>query len=360
MTPTEYLFQKAKSAGVPAETLSRFLSYGYLPQPKNLEFHAIARQADGGEFDQIGYGGTRGQGKTHAILCQVAYDDCQRFAGLKGLYLRKIQGSATEQFNDLKSGILTHPDFSNYTPSTRTLKMKNGSMIKLGGYKDKNQIANYIGIEYDWIVIEDATTIPESTYDEIRGSLRTSRPDWNPRIYVAANPGGIGHVWYKRRFVDSRTRDQSTRYIHTKLGDNAFINDGYVKYLQSLKGRLGQLWREGSWDVDIDGALWTYDLIDETRVMRAPDLTRIVVGVDPSGSEKGDAQGIIVAAKGIDGHVYILADATLKGRVDARYKRVVKVFQDWKANKIIAEKNYGGDTIAYAIKQTEGGEVYPC
>ena len=357
------LLTQAKAHNVSRETIKRFLSYGYLPQPKNLEFHALARQADDGEFDQIGYGGTRGQAKTHAVLCQMVMDDCIRYDGLKCLYLRKIQSSAKEQFSDLFDKILYHSDFT-FTPSTKTLTIKNSnSKVIFGGFKDDNQLAALIGIEYDIVAIDDTTTIPNSPaknhYDLIRGSLRSAKKGWVPRLYASSNPGGIGHLWYKSHFVDPKTRSPQTRYVHTKLGDNKFINKEYERYLKSLKGRLGQLWREGSWDVDTEGALWSYDLIAETRIARAPEMVTIVIGVDPSGSEDGDSQGIVVVGQCADYHTYILADYTLRGKVAIRFQAVIKAYNDWQADEVIAEKNYGGDMVKYSIAQTEGGKNIP-
>ncbi len=101
--------------------------------------------------------------------------------------------------------------------------------------------------------------------------------------------------------------------------------------------------------------MWTSDLIDETRVKVCPPLQTIVVGVDPSGSADGDEQGIVVAGITTDRQIYILGDETAGGRVEARYARIIKTVQDYKANRVIVEANYGGDNIVHAIRQTEGG-----
>lgn len=80
----------AKEAGLPKESLDRFLAAGYVPQPRQMEFHAAAREADHNEeLNEIGYGGARGGGKTHCVFAGAALDDCQKFAELNGLFLRK-------------------------------------------------------------------------------------------------------------------------------------------------------------------------------------------------------------------------------------------------------------------------------
>ena len=233
----------ASRAGCPQEQLPSFLVAGYVPQLKQLEFHAAARACDAaGGPSRIGYGGTRGQAKSHAVFAQAAIDDMQRFDGLKGLYLRKIKGKAVESMDDLRRkvmGFVPH-DFKN-----NTLSLPNKSFLIMGGFRGEAEIDNYLGLEYDFLVIEDATTLSKSKRDAIGGALRTSRTDWRPRAYESANPGGVGHQWFKQAYYDPwlRGTETDTRFIHTTLGDNAFINKEYSLYLKTLTGWLGRAWR---------------------------------------------------------------------------------------------------------------------
>lgn len=100
---------------------------------------------------------------------------------------------------------------------------------------------------------------------------------------------------------------------------------------------------------DVQGALWTADLIDSTRLRVAPEgLQRVVVAVDPSGaSGKGDGDdiGIVVAAKGTDGRFYVLQDATCNLSPEGWARRVVEMYERWKADRVVAEKNFGGDMV---------------
>lgn len=252
----------AARVGCYPDQLERFVQYGYIPQAKQMTFHAAARACD--EIagpDWVGVGGTRGQAKSHAIIAQVGMDDCQRVPGLKWLYLRNIARSAAEQFEDLVRkmfNLVPH----DYRPSRGVLHFtKTDSRIILGGFKDENDIDQYIGIEYDGIVIEDATTISQTKFDAIRGSLRTSKPNWKPRGYASANPGGIGHTWFKRFFVDpwSKRVETTTRFIHTTMGDNVFIDDGYARYLDSLTGWLRRAWRDGDFTIAAGQFFTTFD-----------------------------------------------------------------------------------------------------
>lgn len=242
--------------GCAQDQLHRFLGFGYVPQRQQLQFHAAARECD--EVDgpeRVAFGGTRGQAKSHAILAQATMDDMQRFPGIKVLYLRKIAKRAGESFEDLRRKIL---QFVPHESKIGTLTMPNGSFIILGGFRTEGDIDDYLGIEYDLIILEDATTLTESKYNAICGSLRTSREDWRPRLYASFNPGGVGHAWARKLFYDPFRRKQETftRFIHATMGNNVFINPGYEKYLDTLTGWLRRAWRDGDMEISA-GAFFT-------------------------------------------------------------------------------------------------------
>jgi phage terminase large subunit-like protein len=117
--------------------------------------------------------------------------------------------------------------------------------------------------------------------------------------------------------------------------------------------RLGRQELEGELLEDIEGALWTRDIIDSTRVTQeqVPDMRRIVVAVDPSvtSGEDADACGIIIAGEGTDGHGYIIADATRHGTPAATMREAVWMFHKHSADVIVAEVNNGGDFVGNAI-----------
>lgn len=105
---------------------------------------------------------------------------------------------------------------------------------------------------------------------------------------------------------------------------------------------------------DIDqapGALWTRDIIEAGRVIKAPDsLTSIVVGVDPSTTTGGDEAGIITAGVYGDDY-YTLADDSLQGSPEAWAQAAITAYHRYKADCIVAEKNNGGEMIESVIRQ---------
>ena len=106
---------------------------------------------------------------------------------------------------------------------------------------------------------------------------------------------------------------------------------------------------------DIDaapGALWTRVFIDANRVIKAPELSRVVVGVDPSATSTGDEAGIIVAGKwGAD--VYLLEDASLQGSPLTWATAAVTAYHKYRADKVVCEANQGGEMITQVISQVD-------
>jgi len=256
--------QTARDAGVPRDQAERLVSHGYIPYPWQWRFHAAAREADeqGGPVD-IGLGGARGPGKSHAVLSQAALDDCQRIQNLKGLFLRQTGVAAKESFDDLVTKVVAGR--VPYERANNTLRFPNtNSRIILGGFKDENDIDKYIGIEYDFIIIEELNQLTEEKYQKLRGSLRTSKPNWRPRMYTSFNPGGLGHGFVKQRYVIPKRmmEERETRFIPSTYKQNPNLNTEYIEYLESLTGDLGKAWREGDFDLFAGQYFseWRYDI----------------------------------------------------------------------------------------------------
>jgi predicted phage terminase large subunit-like protein len=119
--------------------------------------------------------------------------------------------------------------------------------------------------------------------------------------------------------------------------------------------RLGRQELYGELLEDSEGALWTRALIEEARVEKSPPCYRIVVAIDPAvtSGEDSDMTGIVVAGATPDGHYWILEDATMKGTPDAWARRAVELYRKWKADRVIAETNNGGDLVLEVLKQVD-------
>src|SRR5690606_23584185 len=131
-------------------------------------FHAACRACDSpGGPTQVGFGGARGPGKSHALLAQMALDDCRRHDDLKCLLLRKVGKAAREHLEDLRVKVLRHARHE-YRRTEGTLLFPNGSRVVLGHFKDESDIDTYLGLEYDVIGVEEATTLTHSKYRAVQ------------------------------------------------------------------------------------------------------------------------------------------------------------------------------------------------
>lgn len=244
--------ETARKLGVVEDQVRNFLSRGYVPLPWQWRFHALARSCDSERGPvKIGVGGARGPGKSHGVFAQVTLDDCQRVKNLKGLFLRQTGTAARESFGDLVIKILARKVDYTYNRAESILYFKNGSRVVLGGFHDERDVDKYVGIEYDFVAIEELNQLTFDRVERLLGSMRTSKPNWRPRMYASFNPGGIGHVFVKETFVEPARElcEEKTKFVPARYSDNPWLNREYIDYLENLGGNLGRAWRDGDFDI---------------------------------------------------------------------------------------------------------------
>ena len=255
--------------GNPKDQIERFEEAGIILQPKQLEYAAWARRLDhtahiDGEMGapELGFGGARGPGKSFVAFAQIAVDDCQRLPGGKFLYLREIAKNAEEQLTELVAAVLHDVEHEHIWGKVR---FPNGSVIIVGHFGNERDVRKYLGLQYDGILVEEATTLRLMMIRALRASLRTSK-DWRPRLYDTTNPLGIGHQWYKKRLIDHERKydgimDRSRKFIFATVDDNRFLNDDYVGNLDEYTGVELRAYRFGDWDVSAGAYFdeWNYD-----------------------------------------------------------------------------------------------------
>jgi len=107
---------------------------------------------------------------------------------------------------------------------------------------------------------------------------------------------------------------------------------------------------------DTPGALWTREILEELRVSQLPELRRVVVAIDPSitGNEESDEAGIIAAGLGVDGHGYVIEDASLRGLPAQWAMAAVSLYNKYHATELVAESNQGGEMIRLTINTIKG------
>ena len=151
------------------------------------------------------------------------------------------------------------------------------------------------------------------------------------------------------------SQDTSGRWetFHFTSHDNPYLSS---EALQDITGDMTSIaYRMEILAEDVDeapGALWTRAIIEKNRVVKAPDLERIIVSVDPSATSTGNEAGIITGGRA-GNELYILADDSLQGSPLTWASAAVTAYYKYQANLIVAESNNGGEMVATTIAQVD-------
>jgi hypothetical protein len=230
--------------------------------PTTKQAQAISRKER-----EILYGGARGGGKTAAGLVWLTCDpDYIGNKNYRGLVIRKSYQDLSDWISRARillagrADIFTHP---------AEIRYQSGAVIYMGHWGDPSAVSMYLGREFQKILAEELTDIfyIEDDYLKLLGSLRSSDSTLQPQFFGTTNPGGRGHSWVKKRFVDCATNktyyDPNTGhtriYIPSRVTDNPHLvnaDPAYISYLDSLPDRLKKAWRDGSWEL-AEGAFFT-------------------------------------------------------------------------------------------------------
>ena len=215
---------------------------------------APQRQYFASRVKYLCYGGARGGGKTWCTVRKAA-GGCLRYPGIKILIVRR-------RFEDLEDSIinpildLLRPVTASYNGSKHTMRCKNGSTIRFGNMEGSTSATQgkYQGQEYDWIFLEEATQFTEQEFRGIAACCRGTKPI-PKRIFLTANPGGIGHRWVKRLFIErdflEKEKPQDYEFIKATVEDNVDLMAGdsdYVNQLDLLPEDVRRAHRYGDWD----------------------------------------------------------------------------------------------------------------
>lgn len=217
--------------------------------PKQIEFCKAKNK-------YICYGGARGGGKSHISrikMCLLALN----YPGIQILILRRTLKELREnhvmQLQKLLRGIAV------YKETTKEFVFSNGSRIVLGYCDAEKDVLQYQGQAYEVITMEEATMFTEFQFQALTESNRMSgnmKQDFTPRMYFTCNPGGVGHQWVKRLFIDKDYRGSENPddylFIPSNIYENKYLMEhdpNYVRVLENLPEDRKQAMLYGNWDV---------------------------------------------------------------------------------------------------------------
>jgi hypothetical protein len=253
-------------------------------------------------------------------------------------------------------------------------ELQGGSQVWFAGLDDKERTEKILGMEFATLYFNECSQIPLNSLDTALTRLAQraeaffdGKPDGllKLRAYYDCNPPTKAH-WTYRRFVqkvDVETKnplaapqDYASFQINPKDNvDN--LSPEYLRMLESLPARMRKRFMDGQFGEDNPSALFPEENFDRWRVIdgAVPDMVRVVVAVDPSGSgdednADNDEIGIVVTGLGTDGNAYVLEDCTVKAGPATWGKVATTAYERHEASCVVGEVNFGGAMVQQTIQ----------
>jgi phage terminase large subunit-like protein len=307
----------------------------------------LKQQAPDGDWQTWLLMGGRGSGKTragaewvHHIASQGSKSD------LRIALIGETLGDAREVMVDGLSGIcrIARRNRPEFEVSRRRLIWPNGTIAQVYSSEDPESLRGP-QFHFAWGDEVGKWAYAQETWDMLQFGLRLGT---RPRQLVTTTPRAIP-------LIKKLMGDPETVTVRIPTLDNAQnLASGFIAALDKRYGgtRLGRQELDGELIEEREDALWSGAMFEAARLDLLPELSRIVVAVDPpAGSGENSTCGIVVAGSRIDGEIVIIADASISGASPAGWARaVVASFRRFAADRVVAEVNQGGDMVAAMLR----------
>ena len=296
----------------------------------------------------------RGFGKTRCGAEWVR-QQAKNFPGCRIALVGETAADCRKVMVEGESGILaiSPPDFMpTYHPTNRQLVWPNGSIAETYNATEPDQLR---GPQHHFAWCDEIAKwkYMQATWDQVQMGLRLGE---NPQQVVTTTPRPVD-------LIKKILADKDTAVTKGRTYDNAgnLAAPFLKKITEDYEGtRLGRQELDAEILDDIPGALFQRSAIDANRLGEVPeDLERVIVAVDPAASseEGSDENGIVVVglARDKDGYArgYVLEDGSLRGSPEEWARRAVGLYRKWEADKIVAEKNQGGEMVSSVIRAVD-------
>jgi phage terminase large subunit-like protein len=244
-----------------------------------------------------------------------------------------------------------------YEPSKRRLTWPNGAVAHTFSSEEADRLR---GPQFDlaWADELAAWNDPDSAWSMLQFALRLGK---HPRWIATTTPRPIKLL---KELLSREAKDVVVTRGST-FENAANLAQPFLEAIRSrYEGtRLGRQELQAELLEDVQGALWSRDMLEKARFTGVvPDLKRVVVAIDPSGTngqdDGGDAVGIVVAGLGVDGFGYVLADRTIKASPAVWGARAVAAYHEFRADRIVAERNFGGAMVQHVIRTVNPSVPY--
>lgn len=247
-----------------------------------------------------------------------------------------------------------------YEPSKRRLTWANGAIATTYSAEEPERLR---GPQHEVLWCDElaAWKYLQETWDMAMFGLRLGA---RPRSLITTTPKPLP-------LVKQLVKDPNTVITKGSTFDNADnLAPSFLKVIkEKYEGtRLGRQELNAEILDDVPGALWTRAMIDAARrdrngnVWALPEMQRVVVGVDPSGTkgaeDKSDSVGIVIGGLGVDGIAYMLGDWTCKLSPDGWGRRVAEAYTFFEADRVLGERNFGGAMVEHVIRTVNPNVSY--
>lgn len=215
------------------------------PSPKQRQFMMANTK-------HIGFGGARGGGKSWSVRTKAKLLGV-RYPGIRMLIVRRTYPELVN--NHIRLLRVELRDIARYNDKDKTFTFMNGSLLQFAYCAKDADLDRLQGVEFDIIFLDEATQLSEYQMKTITACLRGAN-DFPKRVYYTMNPGGQGHAYIKRIFIDRKYKTgeipEEYTFIQSLVTDNKALmekNPDYIKQLEALPPKLRKAWLEGRWDI---------------------------------------------------------------------------------------------------------------
>ncbi|MFC0570167.1 MAG: phage terminase large subunit [Gluconobacter japonicus] len=245
----------------------------------------------------------------------------------------------------------------------------NGSMIFFGGLDDEQRTEKILGLEFSTVYLNEASQISYGARNMLLTRLAQKSGLVN-REYIDANPPSVGH-WLYALFEIGIEPKSGEPLADCSLYDTMILNphsnrdnlgEEYIAALEALPERERRRFLYGEYQAAVEGALWRIEsfrrdavITSANRMDVASRMRRILVSVDPSGASgpedyRSDEIGIVVCGVDADGVGHVLEDLSARDSPAGWASRALHALDDWRAERIVAERNFGGALVENTIR----------
>lgn len=207
----------------------------------------------------VGYGGARGGGKSWAVRVKAVLL-CLNHPGIKTMIVRRSYPELRENHilplcEMLRCQADKSERLATYVDQKKEINFPNGSRILFRYCENDRDSLRFQGTEVDILFVDEATQQSEERMDKLKACVRGVN-DYPKRIYFTCNPGGEGHSWVKRLFIDRQynehERAEEYGFIQALVTDNKALMESdpdYIRQLEALPPKLREAWLHGNWDI---------------------------------------------------------------------------------------------------------------